>query len=214
MGIDLDTPASLPTHARDSFAASIRRRIATIGTFLALIWIVWLIDAFIFHGGLGRNGIAPRTSRGLLGILWAPFLHASWSHISSNTLGIVLLGGLLILRSESAFWAVSILGVLAAGLGTWLIGRGNSVHIGASGVIFAYFGYLLFAGIFERRFGALLLSGLVFFLWGGMLWSALPSAGASAISWEGHLCGLAGGLLAARILARRPSHPAARTEPL
>jgi len=75
-------------------------------------------------------------------------------------------------------------------------------HAGASGVIFAYFGYLLFAGIFERRIGALLLSLMVFFVWGGMLWQVMPTQ--SGVSLEGHLCGLAAGALAAKLLAHRP----------
>jgi len=203
----LNLQSSDPATSKPSFAQSLARRAVTIALFLAVIWIVWLIDAFLSHGSLAQHGIVPRSVRGLLGILFAPFLHASLGHVWSNTLGIVLLGGLLILYSEPAFWAVSIFGALAAGLGTWVIGRSGTVHVGASGVIFAYFGYLLFAGIFQRRFGALLLSLLVFFLWGGMLWSALPSFHDTAISWEGHISGLAGGLLMAKLLARPPAKP-------
>ncbi len=203
MNLNLAPPTDLQPAPKSAFALSLRRRALTIGSFLALIWAVWLIDTLLFHGSLDRYGIVPRTLHGLPGILFAPFLHASWSHVSSNSLGILLLGGLLILRSENAFWAVSILGALATGLGTWLIGRGNSVHIGASGIIFAYFGFLLSAGIFQRRLTSLLLSAAVFFLWGGMLWSALPYYNAANISWEGHLCGLAGGILAAKLLAQK-----------
>jgi len=82
-------------------------------------------------------------------------------------------------------------------------------HLGVAlfGMIFAYFGYLLFAGIFERRLGSMLLSLLVFFLWGGMLWSALPTLNDQGISWEGHLSGLAGGIIAAKLLAQRKAPP-------
>jgi membrane associated rhomboid family serine protease len=198
MSLEIEEPPRSP-----SLRAVMRRRTISIASLLAIIWIVWIIDTLFLRGGLAQHGIVPRTVEGLAGILWAPFLHASWSHLTSNTIGILLLGGLLILRNESAFWIVSFLGALATGLGTWIIGRGNSVHIGASGVIFAYFGYLLFAGIFERRIGSLLLSLVVFFFWGGMLWGVLPTQGSGAISWEGHLCGLAGGMLAAKLLARK-----------
>jgi len=203
MGVDIPELGGVPTRTGGVFGLSLRRRAATIGLFLALFWMVWLIDDLLLHGTLAQYGVVPRTMHGLLGIIFAPFLHASWSHISSNTLGVLMLGGLLILRNEEAFWVVSILGALTAGVGTWLIGRGNAVHIGASGVIFAYFGYLLFAGIFERRIGSLLLSVLVFLIWGGMLWSTVPSYGAGMISWEGHLCGLAGGIMAAKLLTQR-----------
>jgi len=202
MSVDLQQPSEVPVRTHGPFALAMRRRAATIGFFLAAIWVVWLADALLFQGSLQRHGVVPRTLGGLFGILWAPFLHGSWSHVMGNSVGILVLGGLLILRSEDAFWAVSILGALSAGLGTWLIGRGNAVHIGASGVIFAYFGYLLFAGIFERRVGSLILSVVVFLLWGGMLWSALPFYSAAAISWEGHLCGFVGGALTAKLLAK------------
>ncbi len=200
---DIQPISTLPATPKSDFALAMRRRAATLGSFLALIWIVWLADNLIFRGALEQYGVVPRTLRGLLGILFAPFLHGSWSHIWGNTVGFLLLGGILILRNEEAFWAVSFLGALSAGLGAWLIGKSGTDHIGASGVIFAYFGYLIFAGIFERRFGSILLSLLVFFVWGGMLWSVLPSYVASTISWEEHLFGLAGGLLTARILSKK-----------
>lgn len=204
MPLDLKQPGDLQAEPKDSLSRSLHRRAATLAILLALFWLIWLIDALIFRGGLAQHGVVPRTLRGLFGILWMPFLHGSLSHVASNSVGFLLLGGILILRSESTFWAVFIIGALTAGLGTWLIGRGNSVHIGASGVIFAFFGYLLSAGIFERRIGSILLSFLVFFFWGGMLWSVLPSSG-TPISWEGHLCGFAGGVLAGKLLAAKKS---------
>src|SRR4029079_17816529 len=118
---------------------------------LATLWLIYLTDALLFRDSLAQHGIVPRTLRGLPGILFAPFLHASLSHLATNSLGILFLGGILILQSESTFWTVTFLGALSSGLGTWIIGRGNSVHLGASGIIFAYFGFLLANGIFQRR---------------------------------------------------------------
>src|SRR4051794_36372439 len=109
--------------AASPFTHSLARRAITLATFLALIWILYLTDALLFHHTLANHGVVPRTLPGLLGILFMPFLHASFSHVASNSLGILLLGGILILRSESTFWAVSILGALASGMGTWLIGH-------------------------------------------------------------------------------------------
>lgn len=186
---------------RDTFGDGLRRRAWTIGMFVGAIWIVWLADAVVFRGWLMQHGVVPRTIDGLVGIIWAPFLHSSWAHVSGNTMGILLLGGLVILRNEAHFWIVSFLGALIGGLGTWLIGRGGAVHAGASGVVFAYFGYLLSIGIFERRFGTLLMSVVVFLVWGGMLWQVLPTNG--AVSWEGHFTGMAAGVVAAKVLARR-----------
>ena len=105
------------------------------------------------------------------------------------------------LRSEAHFWTVTLIGALASGIGTWLLGR-PAIHIGASGIVFAYFGYLLFTGFFERRIGSLLLSILVFVIWGPTLYGALPMQ--RGTSWEGHVFGLIGGMLAAWFLAGRP----------
>lgn len=179
----------------------LRRRAWTVGMFVGVIWIVWLADRVVFRGGLLQHGIVPRTIDGLVGILFAPFLHGSWAHVSGNTIGIVMLGGLVILRNEAHFWIVSFLGAVIGGLGTWVIGRGGAVHAGASAVIFAYFGYLLSIGVFERRFWTMLLSVVVFLVWGGMLLQVLP--GNSAVSWEGHVAGMVGGVVAARMVAKR-----------
>jgi membrane associated rhomboid family serine protease len=190
-----------PGGERGGRGLALRRKAGTIGTFLVVIWTVWVVNALMFRGALLQYGLVPRSVGGLLGVVVSPFLHANLGHVWSNTLGFVLLGGLLILRSEEAFWAVTIVGTLTAGVGTWVIGRGDSVHVGASGVIFAYFGYLLSAGIFERRVGAIILSAVVFFVWGGLLWSAVPLRGQAGVSWEEHLCGLAGGVMTAWLLA-------------
>jgi membrane associated rhomboid family serine protease len=205
--MDLDFETTIPPSTRKSLLASFSRRIVTVALILAILWSVYLIDAFVLRGSLSQHGIVPRTLRGLLGIFCAPFLLASLSHLISNTIGILMLGSILIIRSEPAFWATTFLGVFVGGLGTWIIGRSQSDHIGASGVIFAWFGYLLFAGIFESRIGSILLSVAVFMLWGGMLWSTIPFCGPGAISWESHLCGLASGVLAAKLISPRQRSP-------
>lgn len=210
MGIDIEQIGAPDRPRGGGLKLAAQRRAATVGTFLAVIWITWAVNGLLFGGRLLNLGIFPRRIGGLVGIVTAPFLHANLGHLWSNTLGILVLGGLLIVRNEGAFWVVSIFGALAAGVGTWIIGRGDAVHVGASGVIFAYFGYLLFAGVFERRIGSMFLSVVVFLVWGGMLWSVLPGAGAGVISWEGHLCGLAGGALSAKLLAGERRTPEER----
>lgn len=196
-------PISGTSRPRSAFAVAAARWVWTLSIWIGVLWLVFFADRMVFGGQLVAHGIRPRTIDGLLGVVWAPFLHGSWSHLIGNTFGFVILGGIVLARSVSAFWVVTFLGALSCGAGTWLFGRANAVHAGASGVIFAYFGYLLFAGIFERRIGSLLLSLVVFLLWGGMLWQALPTHTAPTISWEGHLFGLAGGILAAKLLAAK-----------
>jgi membrane associated rhomboid family serine protease len=185
-----------------SLGRDLRRGLQTIVLFVAVIWAVGLLDLLFLGGRLRTFGIVPRVDQGLRGILLAPFLHGGIGHLIANTSGIIVFGGLVILRGEAHFWVVTLVGALASGLGTWLFGR-PAFHIGASGILFAYFGYLLFTGWFERRFGSILLSVGVLLVWGSTLFGILPVQ--PAISWEGHLFGLLGGVAAARILARRKS---------
>ena len=170
-----------------------------LGGTLLLLWGIFFVDALIFGGQLWHYGLVPRTVIGLRGILFAPFLHGGFMHLLLNSIGFVLFGGLVLFREERYFWVVSAMGIFVGGLLEWVLGRGATV-VGASGVIFAYFGYLLFAGIFERRIGSIILSAFVAFVWGGMLLGMLP--GQPGISWEGHIFGFVSGALAARMLAR------------
>ena len=100
------------------------------------------------------------------------------------------------------FIVVTITVILVSGLGTWLIGPANSVHIGASGLVFGYFGYLLLNSWFERSLASVLWAVLVFLLYGSLIWGVLPQG--NGISWQGHLFGFIGGGVAAYLLAKRP----------
>ena len=180
---------------------NLKRRAAIIGAFIGVIWLVEIVDRVVFAGGLESFGILPRTEQGLLGIPLAPLLHGGTSHLMANTGGLLVFGGLIVFRNESHFWTVTLIGALASGIGIWLFGR-PGIHIGASGIVFAYFGYLVVTGIFERRIGSLLLSIAVFVLWGPVLYGLLPTQ--RGISWEGHVFGFIGGIVAAWFLAGRP----------
>ncbi|HZM44802.1 MAG TPA: rhomboid family intramembrane serine protease [Burkholderiales bacterium] len=180
---------------------SIGSRAATLAVAIGVIWLIFAINLFVFGGRLLAFGILPRAEEGLRGVVLAPLLHGSVKHLLANTAGILIFGGLAMLRSRSHFWMVTIVGAIASGIGTWLFGR-PAIHVGASGIVFAYFGYLLFTGFFERRIGSLLLSIAVFFVWGPTIYGILPLE--RDISWEGHLFGFIGGMLAAWVLAGRP----------
>lgn len=169
-----------------------------------LLWTIEIVDQFVFSGFLDQwFGIRPRTIPGLWGIAFAPFLHGSFGHLISNTLPLVTLGWLVMLRRTSDWFVVSAITALCSGLGTWLIGASYSTHIGASGVIFGYFGFLLLRGYFERSFVAIAFSIVVTVLYGGMLLGTVPFLNAPNISWEGHLFGFLGGVLSAWLLADR-----------
>lgn len=178
-----------------------------LGGFVGLLWLIQIVNAVVFQGALVVFGIHPRSIAGLLGILFAPFLHAGFAHLIANTLPLVVLGAFVMLRRKRDLAYVSLLSAVVGGLGTWLIAPAASVHVGASILIFGYLGFLLFRGIFERRLWPILGSIAVFFLYGGALFGVLP--GQAGISWQGHLFGLLGGILAARLLRSEPEKAAA-----
>ncbi len=186
---------------KQSITSELQTQAIILGGWVALMWIVELVDIFIFGRKLDLYGILPRNPIGLRGILFAPFLHGGFSHLISNTIPFLVLGWFVMLQETSDFFVVTTITMLVGGLGVWLLGAPNSVHIGASVLIFGYLGFLLFRGFFERNLPSIFLSILVGFLYGGLVWGILPSQ--PHVSWQGHLFGFIGGILAARLLARR-----------
>lgn len=183
-------------------AGEVKARATIVGSMVGVMWLQEIVDRLLFHGWLDNFGIRPRTLFGLVGILFAPFLHADFGHLIANTVPLAVLAFLIMLRKKRDLAVVTALSALVGGMGIWLIGRGNSVHLGASILVFGYLGYMLSRGIFERRFWRIVGSVAVFLLYGGALFGVLP--GAAGISWEGHLFGLLGGVLSARLLSSRP----------
>jgi len=175
---------------------------------VAVLWAVEIADRAIvrpfFHRSLDVYGILPRTAIGLRGILFAPFLHGGFEHLLANTVPFLIMGWLVSARERADFFWVSAIAALTSGLGTWVFGR-PALHIGASGVVFGYFGYLLFRGYFERSAIAVAVALITGITYGGLIWGVLPSQG--HISWEGHLFGFLGGILAARLLAQPRRSP-------
>ena len=170
---------------------------------VAVFWIVELLDLVVFGGALDSGGIRPRTVSGLWGILFAPFLHGGLGHVAANSLAFMVLGWLIMLRETWHFFAVTLMTMVLGGLGVWLVGPASSVHIGASGLVFGYFGFLLLSGWFDRSLGTVIISLFVLLAYGGMIWGVLP--GQLGISWQGHLFGFLAGVLSAKLLARRRS---------
>jgi membrane associated rhomboid family serine protease len=162
----------------------------------AIMWVVEVIDT-IANGRLDRQGIEPRQLSGLDGIVFAPFLHSGFGHLIANTVPFLLLGGGIALGATQRFIKVTIIVAVIGGFGTWLIGPANTIHIGASGLVFGYLTYLMARGIFARNVWYLLGGVVTFMVYGGVLWGLLPAPG---ISWQGHLFGAVGGVVAAYIL--------------
>jgi membrane associated rhomboid family serine protease len=174
-------------------------QVMILGACVTLMWILEILDQILPYS-LDQYGILPRTAIGLRGIPFAPFLHGGFRHLFSNTVPFLILGWLVMLRRTSDFFAVSLLAILIGGFGTWLFGS-PGYHIGASGVIFGYLGFLMLRGYFERSFFSMLFSVVVAFFYGGLLWGVVPNQ--LGISWEGHLFGFLGGVVAAKLLARK-----------
>jgi len=178
-----------------------KRSLLVIGSLLAVMWGVELVD---WIGGrwleLDQFGIVPRRLSGLLGIPLAPFLHAGWSHLAANTLPFAILGLFVMGRGERTFWSVSAGIVVWGGLAVWLLGRGQTVHVGASGLIFGYFGYLVALGVIEHSVVSIVRALVVGLFYGSIIWGVLPNH--RGISWEGHLFGLLAGIAMAWLTGR------------
>ncbi len=196
---------SLPEGDRDSrapFVQEARKLGLVLGILVGVMWLEEAVDQLFFHGALDLYGIEPRSLNGLRGIVLAPFLHGSFDHLTGNTLPLVVLGFVIMIRRKLDLLWVSLAAELVGGAGVWLIGGTNTLHFGASILVFGYLGYLGSRGIFERHVWPILGSSVVLFLYGSMLWGMFP--GDPAISWEGHLFGFLGGVVAARALRRAP----------
>ena len=187
-----------------SVTSVLKTQAAVLGGTLAVFWTVFVFNSLV-GGSLLRLGVMPRTVRGLRGILVAPFLHGSLDHIVANSIPFVALGWMVMLRDERHFIPATLGGMLGSGLMAWLLGAPGTVHIGASGVIFGYLGFLMLTGWYTRSFGSILLSVIVTLVWGSLVLGMMP--GQPGISWQAHIGGFLGGVLAARIVSRRSPAP-------
>lgn len=180
--------------------------------FTLVLYLAEVVDV-ISGNQLDEDGvIVPHSVDGLTGILTAPLLHGSWSHLLGNTIPFLVFGFLAMAGGLRQWFLVTAVVWVASGLGVWLFA--SNATLGASGVIFGWFLFLLVRGFFVRCFGQIGLAVVLFVLWGGLLWGVLPSD--PLISWQAHLFGALGGLLAGYLVGRadRPARSPAGTPPL
>ena len=171
--------------------------------FIAILWVVQVVNIFMDYS-LNQYGLVPRTIEGLRGIPLSPVLHGGFGHLISNTFPLLILGGLVAVRGQANFVGVTLFIIFVGGFGLWCVGRPWPwddvqlvVHVGASGLVFGYFGYLVARGWYERSFLSIIVALLVILVFGsGIFLGLVPTA--PYISWEGHLCGLVAGVLIAR----------------
>lgn len=166
---------------------------------LILLWVglLWVLEAVDQATGnsLDTFGIEPRRTDELVDVVPASFLHFGFDHLTANTLPLLVLGFMAALRGTGRFLAVALTIILVSGLGVWLTAPADSNTAGASGLVFGLFGYLVVRGFVDRRISDVALGGVVVVLYGSILWGVLPTS--TGISWQGHLFGLVGGVLAA-----------------
>ena len=162
-------------------------------------WLVLGLDDLVLQGKLVRCGILPRHLSGLTGIIWAPFIHGSVRHLAANTLPLLVMGAVICACGRSEFIFVTVVGIAFGGSLTWLVGR-SAYHIGASGLIFCYFGYLSSLAWFRRSFGTLCLSVVCVLAYGGILRGLMPAS--AGVSWESHIAGLITGVVIAAVMAK------------
>jgi membrane associated rhomboid family serine protease len=167
---------------------------------IAIFWVVEIADQLVFHGGLDSYGIQPHSIIGLRGIVFAPFLHGGFPHLIANTIPFITLGWLTMIQETSDFYIASIMSAVIGGAGVWLFGSPQSVHIGASILIYGYLGFLLLRGYFQKNFPSIALSIFVAIAYGGFIWGVFPSQ--MGVSWQGHLFGFIGGAIAAKMVAQ------------
>ncbi|NUW38067.1 rhomboid family intramembrane serine protease [Nonomuraea sp. SMC257] len=167
---------------------------------LGVMWGVEVVD-YVLDGTLDRQfGIVGWEPDGLAGILFAPFLHVGFGHLMANSLPLLVLGFLAAVRGLGRFFAASALIIVIGGLGTWLSSP-EIITVGASGLVFGYFGYVVCRGLFDRRALDIVIGVGVAIAYYSILWGLLPNQ--QGISWQGHLFGLIGGIVAAWVLRRK-----------
>lgn len=176
------------TTPRDENAAmSPMQRARPIIIIVGVIWIAFLFDLIL---PLEQLGLVPRSITGLIGIVTMPFLHGNFGHLFSNTLPLIVLLGLMVL-SRPHPWSTMIILTLISGAALWLFGR-SALHIGASGLIYALMGFLIAAGVLERRLISAVVALVVGLTYGmSIIGGILPFQ--PGVSWEGHLFGLIAG---------------------
>src|ERR1700761_2465968 len=189
-----------------------RDALIVMGVFLGVIWLLQVANWADGYRLDNEFGILPEHVSRLGDIFTAPFLHFSWQHIEGNSVPLFVLGVLAAYRSIGRFLLVSLIVILTSGMAVWLFQPSNELTVGASGLIFGYFGYVLVRGFFDRSLvdiGIGLAAGVLYWT---ILQVAVP--GTPGVSWIGHLGGLVGGVLAAWLLRTAlPSRRPARATP-
>jgi len=207
-----ETPATQAPRAPSKYQSQ-REGLLLLGGIIGLMWLLEVVN-WADSYKLDNDGIHPRNLGRLWGIFTSPFIHSNFApHLLDNTIPLVFMGVIIALHGAKRLALVTLIVIVVGGLGTWLIGPSHTatnapvVTIGASGVVFGYATYLFARGFFDRSIVELLIGLIVGAIWGGaLLSSVVPHNG---VSWQAHVCGAVGGVVAA-VLLRPDSQGAAR----
>lgn len=176
------------------------RTAVTMGLFVLILWIIYFVDTVLLHSALRtRFGVRPRTRFSLGSILFSPFLHVNRQHLAANSVPFFVLGSLVMVQGQTTFWLTTAVVIPIAGLGIWLFGKPNTVHMGASGLILGYFGFILASVFFSPDLVAIVLAIIVAVLYLGLITQIVPLK--KGVSTTGHLFGFIGGVVAAGLAA-------------
>ncbi len=168
---------------------------------ILIIWGVHILNFTLSYRMNGWFGLYPRQSIGLPGIALSPFLHGNFNHIIANSAPLIILSSIAMAVDRTRWLKATIIIILLAGLLLWMFGRSHTVVVGASGLVFGYFGYLVALAFADRSAKAAIGAVAAIALYGGMIWGILPDR--PQVSWEGHLFGVIAGIVSAFILRRR-----------
>ena len=203
----LDSPGEAPA-ARETAAARAKGGLLVVGAFVALLFAIELLNTVLLHSLNGVFGLRPRSADGILDVFTFPLLHANLNHVLSNALPLIIFGFLVFLSGLRVFVTAVACSWLGSGLAVWLIGAGG-VTVGSSGLVFGLVAFLLVRGFFNRSWWQILLSVVLFLTYGSILFGIIPNI-AGYVSWQAHLGGAAGGVLAAVVLKGRGPRTAKR----
>jgi membrane associated rhomboid family serine protease len=186
---------------RRTIAARAKGGLLVLGGFVALLFAIELFNALMLRSLNRTYGLRPRSADGLLDIFTFPLLHANLNHLLSNSLPLIIFGFLVFLSGLRVFLTALAFSWLGSGLTVWLIGNGG-ITVGASGLVFGLFAFLLVRGFFNHSWRQILLAVVLFMGYGSILLGVLPLV-SGFVSWQAHLGGAAGGVVAALLLRPR-----------